>query len=138
VRVGELCVRKVEVVSPQAGVLEAARQMRDAQVGTLVVVDELMRPLGILTDRDLAVRCIAEERDARRTNVGAVMSGPVAWVHEDTALEDAVAEMARLRVRRFAVVDARERLVGLLALDDALCRELGETSPLGRAIRATM
>ena len=137
-KVGELCVRKVEVSSPRDGALQAARKMAEAQVGTLVVVDELGRPLGIVTDRDLMVRCIAEERDPRRTSVGDVMSGPVAWVHEDTSLEDALEEMARLRVRRFAVVDARERLVGLLALDDALCRELGEASLLARALRATM
>jgi CBS domain-containing protein len=137
-KVGELCVRKVEVSAPGDGAVAAARHMKEAQVGTLVVVDELGRPLGIVTDRDLMVRCIAEERDPRRTTVGALMSGPVAWVHEDTSLEDALEEMARLRVRRFAVVDARERLVGLLALDDALCRELGETSPLARALRATM
>ena len=137
-KVGELCVRKVEVSSPRDGALQAARKMAEAQVGTLVVVDELGRPLGIVTDRDLMVRCIAEERDPRRTSVGDVMSGPVAWVHEDTSLEDALEEMARLRVRRFAVVDARERLVGLLALDDVLCRELGEASLLARALRATM
>jgi CBS domain-containing protein len=137
-KVGELCVRNVEVSAPGDGAVAAARHMKEAQVGTLVVVDELGRPLGIVTDRDLMVRCIAEERDPRRTTVGALMSGPVAWVHEETSLEDALEEMARLRVRRFAVVDARERLVGLLALDDALCRELGESSPLARALRATM
>jgi CBS domain-containing protein len=138
VKVGELCVRKVETAPPAESALAAARHMAEAAVGTLVVVDDLGRPLGIVTDRDLAVRCIAEGRDPRRTLLGALMSGPVAWTHEDTSLEDAVAEMARLRVRRVAVVDGRERLVGLLALDDLLCRELGDESLLARALRATM
>lgn len=137
-KVGELCVRKVEVASPRDPAAEAARHMKESAVGTLVVVDELRRPLGILTDRDLMVRCIAEQHDPRRTTVGAVMSGPVAWVHEETSLEDALGEMARLRVRRLVVVDPRERLVGVLALDDLLCRELGDASPLARALRATM
>jgi CBS domain-containing protein len=137
-KVCELCVREVEVASPGDDACGAARHMVESRVGTLVVVDDLRRPLGIVTDRDLMVRCIAEGRDPRRTTLGAVMSGPVAWVHEDTSLEDAVEEMARLRVRRFAVVDERERLVGLLALDDALCRELPAGSPLVRALRATM
>jgi CBS domain-containing protein len=137
-KVCDLCVREVVVASPGDDALGAARHMAESQVGTLVVVDDLRRPLGIVTDRDLMVRCIAEGRDPRRTSLDAVMSGPVAWVHEDTSLADAVEEMARLRVRRFAVVDARERLVGLLALDDALCRELPADSPLARALRATM
>lgn len=137
-KVGELCVRKVEVASPRDSAAAAARHMAESQVGTLIVVDEVGRPLGILTDRDLMVRCIAERRDPERTTVGRLMSGPVAWVHEDTNQDDALEEMARLRVRRFAVVDARERLVGLLALDDLLCRALGDGSLLARALRATM
>ena len=66
------------------------------------------------------------------------MSGPVAWVHEDAPVEAALEEMARLRVRRLAVVDERERLVGLLALDDVLCRVLAADSTLGRVLRRTM
>ncbi len=137
-QVAELCVRQVEVASPKETAAEAARRMRERGVGTLVVVDELSRPLGIVTDRDLMARCIADRNDPGRTPVDRVMSGPVAWVHEVSEVEDALDEMARLRVRRLAVVDARERLVGLLALDDVLAREHGDATPLGRALRATM
>jgi CBS domain-containing protein len=136
--VGDLCVRDVAVATPREPAAQAARQMSERAVGTLVVVDDLRRPLGILTDRDLMVRCIAERVDPARTRVGAVMSGPVAWIHEGASVDAALDEMARLRVRRLAVVDTRERLVGMLALDDLLCRELGEASPLCRALRATM
>jgi CBS domain-containing protein len=66
------------------------------------------------------------------------MSGPVAWIHQDAPVEAALEEMARLRVRRLAVVDERERLVGLLALDDVLCQKLTAGSTLGRALRRTM
>lgn len=117
---------------------DAARRMAERAVGTLVVVDEIGRPLGIVTDRDLMVRCLAEAADPKRTRVGQVMSGPVAWIHQDAPVEAALEEMARLRVRRLAVVDGRERLVGLLALDDLLCRELAPASALGRALRRTM
>jgi CBS domain-containing protein len=136
--VSELCVRQVEVASPKETACEAARRMRDRGVGTLVVVDELSRPLGILTDRDLMARCIADLHDPRRTPVGRVMSAPVAWIREPVEIEAALEEMARLRVRRLAVVDERERLVGLLALDDVLAREHAPESLLGRALRATM
>ncbi|MGI9431555.1 MAG: CBS domain-containing protein, partial [Myxococcota bacterium] len=61
-----------------------------------------------------------------------------AWVHADRPLEAALAEMARLRVRRLAVVDDRERLVGLLALDDALLAILDEGSALRAALEANL
>jgi CBS domain-containing protein len=136
-KVSDCCVRKVEVVGPRRSVSEAARQMKEAAVGTLIVVDELGRPLGIVTDRDLVLRFLADSGDPSRTPVERVMSGPVAWIHEETTLESALEEMTRLRVRRLVVVDGRERLVGLVALDDALMRELGPESPLGQVLRAT-
>ena len=137
-RVADVCTRNVEVASPREAVADAARRMGELGVGTLVVVDELQRPLGIVTDRDLVLRCVARPRDPRRTELAAVMSGPVVWVREDATLASALEEMGRLHVRRLAVVDARDRLTGLLSLDDALCSELAEETPLGRALRATM
>jgi CBS domain-containing protein len=119
-------------------VAAAARRMCDLGVGTLVVVDATDRPLGIVTDRDVMVRCIAAGRDPGRTRLAEVMSNPVAWIHADAGVEAALEEMVRLRVRRLAVVDEHERLVGVLALDDVLCRAHEAASPLGRAIRATM
>jgi CBS domain-containing protein len=66
------------------------------------------------------------------------MSEPVAWIHVDRGLEEALAEMTRLRVRRLAVVDESERLVGVLALDDALCAVLEEGSALRAALQANL
>jgi len=137
-RAGDLCVREVATVGPQGLARDAALRMAEEALGTLVVVDEVRRPLGILTDRDLVVRCIAEGTDARRARVERLMSGPVAWVHEEAPLSKALEEMARLRVRRLVVVDERERLAGVLALDDLLCDALGSGSPLGRVLRRTM
>lgn len=137
-KVSELCVRSVVSAAPEQPVEEVARRMQEATVGTVVVVDGLQRPVGIVTDRDLMARCIAKRRDPRRTPLEQVMSGPVAWIHEGASVEEAVEEMARLRVRRLAVVDDRERLAGVIALDDVLCREFDSASLLGRAIRATM
>jgi CBS domain-containing protein len=138
VKVSDLCVRTVLAAAPEQPVEDLARRMEEAAVGTVVVVDGLQRPLGIVTDRDLMARCIAVRRDARRTPVEQVMSGPVAWIHEGASVEEALEEMARLRVRRLAVVDDRERLAGMIALDDVLCREFDSSTLLGRTIRATM
>jgi CBS domain-containing protein len=137
-RVLDVCTRKVEVASPRELVADAARRMAERGVGTLVVVDDLQRPLGIVTDRDLVLRCIARPRDPARTELAKIMSGPVVWVRDDSPLENALEEMGRLRMRRLAVVDAKDRLLGLLSLDDALCRELAAESPAARALRSTM
>lgn len=138
VKVSEVCTRNVEIAPPREAVADAARRMAERGVGTLVVVDELRRPLGIVTDRDLVLRCLARSRDPQRTALEAVMSGPVVWVREDACIEAALEEMSRLRFRRLAVVDERERLTGLLSLDDVLCCELASESALGSVVRATM
>ena len=137
-KVGEVCVRDVEVAGPRESARDAARRMSERAVGTLVVVDALRRPLGIVTDRDVMVRCVAEPHDPARTEVARIMSGPAAWVREGTTLEAALDEMARLRVRRLPVVDDHDRLVGILALDDVLARTLPEGSSLACALRASL
>ncbi len=137
-KVGKICIREVATLSPEETVAEAARVMMERELGSLIVIDDLRRPLGIVTDRDVMVRCVKEGHNARKTRVEKIMSAPAAWVHESTSVNKAVEEMARLRVRRLPVVDEGERLVGVLALDDVLLRHLDEDSPLRRALRATM
>jgi len=135
VKVEEICTRDVAIAPPEQSVEEGSRRMRDGALGTLVVVDALQRPLGIVTDRDVATRCVAEGRDPKRTPLDRLMSGPVAWVRAGTDVDDALAEMARLRVRRLPVVDDRDRLVGILSLDDVLAAEIDPDTPLGRTLR---
>jgi CBS domain-containing protein len=112
--------------------------MSESAVGSLVVVDALRRPLGIVTDRDLVVRCLAPGKDPERTRLRDVMSGPPAWVREDRSVEEAIDEMARLRVRRLPVVDDRDRLVGILALDDVILARLAPESLVSHALRANV
>jgi CBS domain-containing protein len=138
VKVGELCVRRVEVAEPGESARDAARRMIEAGAGSLVVVDQLRRPLGIVTDRDLMARCLVAARDAARTRVADVMSAPAVWARESLPAGDAALEMARLRVRRLPVVDDRDRLVGILALDDLLAASLDAASPEAQALRANL
>ena len=134
----DLCVREVLVAPPETFVRSAAQRMGESAVGSLVVVDALRRPLGIVTDRDLVVRCLAPGKNPERTRLKDVMSGPPAWVREDGSAEAAIDEMARLRVRRLPVVDERDRLVGILALDDVILAELPPDSLVVRALRANV
>ena len=84
-----------------------------------MVVDREGVPVGIVTDRDLAVRCVADSMPTT-TRVDTVMTRPVTRVHESTPIEDAVRTMAAAGIRRLAVEDDAGGLVGLLTMDDVL------------------
>ena len=132
--VGAICVRSVQIASPDELVGTVARRMAQADVGTVVVLGPDKRPVGILTDRDLALRCVADKRDPDATEVRAVMTAPATCVRESTPIEDALARMAASRVRRVVVVDDQERLLGILALDDVLELLAEEATTLGKLL----
>src|SRR5690242_7364343 len=114
------CNPQVDVISPEESVQTAAGRMHARKVGTLVVVDHERAPIGIVTDRDICVRVVAEGKDAAGTSVGEIMTQCPETVREQTPLEDALRRMRVGGFRRLPVVDSREQLVGLLALDDVL------------------
>jgi CBS domain-containing protein len=132
--VGRICVRTVQTASPDETVLEAARRMAREKTGTLVVLDLERLPIGILSDRDVMVRCVAEGKDASSTAVSELMSTPVASVRDSMPIEEALAQMATCRVRRVPVVDNDDRLVGILALDDVIELLVEEAGTIGRLL----
>lgn len=132
--VGRICVRTVQTASPDETVLEAARRMAREKTGTLVVLDLERLPIGILSDRDVMVRCVAEGKDASSTAVSELMSTPVASVRDSMPIEEALAQMATCRVRRVPVVDDDDRLVGILALDDVIELLVEEAGTIGRLL----
>jgi CBS domain-containing protein len=117
---GEFCNRQVVFCEPSEPVIEVARRMRDHHVGSLVVLDGARRPVGIVTDRDLAVRALAAGVDPGATPVSAVMSSPVSTAPESEPLERTLQRMRVQGVRRLPVVDAQGALQGLVAMDDLL------------------
>jgi CBS domain-containing protein len=94
--------------------------MHSRNVGTLVVCDRERHPVGMLTDRDLALRVVAEGRDAGTTAVGEIMTKNPLCVREDAPIEMALKSMRAGPCRRVPVVDSDRRLVGLVSLDDIL------------------
>lgn len=104
-------------------------------MGTLVVVDDDERPIGMLTDRDIVVRCLAERLDPDTTQIGDVMSVPVCSLLEDTPIESGLATMARVGVRRAAMIDPDGRLTGVLAVDDVLELLAEEVGSVGALLR---
>ena len=131
-RVAEVMTRDVRVVNPEDSVQQAARMMGEADAGA-VPVGENDRLVGMITDRDLAVRVLAEGKDPARTKVRDVMTPGTAYVFEDEDL-GAVAESMRGRqVRRMPVLNRDKRLVGIVSLGD-LAREAGAWQGIGRAL----
>ncbi|HSJ93743.1 MAG TPA: CBS domain-containing protein [Gaiellaceae bacterium] len=104
-------------VDPDTDVGEAARILRDENVGSLPVVRD-GRVTGIVTDRDLAIRVLAEGRDPGSTRVADVVSGEPVTVRADQGLDEALRLMAHHQLRRLIVVEDSDRLVGILAQAD--------------------
>jgi len=111
------CRRPASTVERDESIHHAAERMDRERVGSLVVVEE-GRPVGILTDRDVALRVVAKNLHPRTTRVGDVVGGQVLTVSEDLPLKEASAEMRRHGVRRMPVVNPSGRVVGMLAADD--------------------
>jgi CBS domain-containing protein len=135
--VGRICQREVDLADAGEPVRAAAQRMRARNVGSLVILDTERRPIGIVTDRDLALAVVAEGRDADEVRVGDVMSPAPRTVSEDTPIEDTLAVMRARHVRRLPVVDARGRLVGMVSVDDVLSLLAEEFAQLGGLIEGS-
>jgi|SRR6185437_10976850 len=117
-KISEVMTQRPRAVPAQMPVREAARLMDEEDVGSLPVVDEGERLIGILTDRDVAVRVVGRGLDSATTTVGEVASTDVAVLTPDHDLDDALRLMAREQVRRLPIVVRENQLVGMLAQAD--------------------
>ena len=116
-QVSEIMTRSVELIDPNTRVKDAAERMRDDNVGALPV-GENDRLVGMVTDRDIAVRAVAAGRAPTTTAVRDVMSEKVFYCFEDDAVEEAGRLMAEHQVHRLPVLNRGKRLVGIVALAD--------------------
>jgi CBS domain-containing protein len=122
--VGDICTRNV-VVAPQGElVTDAAKRMRTAHVGNLVVVDTRNGrhvPIGIVTDRDIVISVVAgDPAHMHALLLSDVMSTDLITAREHDAVEDGLRKMQEHGVRRLPIVDGVGALVGILTLDDVL------------------
>lgn len=130
----KLIQREVATLPPDATCAEAAQRMRDENIGSVVVADG-GRPLGVVTDRDLTVRVIAAGEDPGKLLLRDVMSGEPIFVSRDAGLDQAVAAMRDLAIRRVPVVDDVGQVCGLVAMDDLLVLLSEQLADLAAAIR---
>ena len=115
--VHHVMVRDVQVIEPDAMTDEAARMMADLDIGALPVVErDALR--GIITDRDVLIRVVAQCRDPRETRVADVMSSTLFTCDPVDTVDAAIVAMERHQVRRMPVVDSEGRLIGVVTLGD--------------------
>lgn len=116
-RCSEIMKVDIECVSPQTSVRDAARKMRDQGIGFLPVCDAAMRPVGTLTDRDVAVRAVAEDL-ANDTPVETCMTRGVVDCRPSDSIEDARELMEQHQVARIVCTNTQGRIEGIISLTD--------------------
>lgn len=121
---------------PEDNIVRAAMLMKQHDVGSIPVVSdrETMRLTGIVTDRDIALRVVAEQRDYYNTRVSDMMSEDMVTCREDDDYDDVVKAMRKKQIRRIPVVDHNERLLGIIAQADVA--RTGESQSVSRALAA--
>jgi CBS domain-containing protein len=131
-RIADVMVQDVVTIDASATLVEAAQRMREANVGVLPVLqDGVVR--GVLTDRDLVVRAIAQEADPRTTRVGDCATVEPVMAHADWDADQALEVMARHQVGRLPVVDADARPVGIVTLSSLALRTREDDEALSAA-----
>jgi CBS domain-containing protein len=115
-KVSDVMTPDVRIAKPDQTVEQAACVMAEIDVGVLPVADD-NRLIGMITDRDIAVRCVAKGKGAD-AKVRDIMSAEVKYCFADQDIEEVAENMADIRVRRLPVVDRNKQLVGIISLSD--------------------
>ena len=121
----------VKVISPDMTITEAARHMRDDDFG-MMPVGENDRMIGTVSDRDIAIRAVAEGK-GQGTKVREIMTEGIFWAFDDDTVEHAAKLMSEHQVRRLPVVNHDKRLVGIVALGD-FAVDKSEIQPAAKAL----
>lgn len=108
---------RVETIRPETSVFEAAQRMRDGDFGVLPVLDG-ENVIGMITDRDLAIRVLAEGKDANDMTVECVMTPEVLFCQADDTIDSATDYMAERQVRRLVVMNEDKKICGILSVGD--------------------
>ena len=130
--VNEVMTRDAEFTHPEATLQEAAERMKALDVGSLPVCHD-GQLVGVLTDRDITIRCVADGHDPRADHVRDAMTEEVFYCFEDNDVADAAELMRDKQVRRLLVLDHDKKMVGIVTLGD-LAVENGNEQLAGHAL----
>ena len=123
--VREIMEPEVVAVSPEQDIVSVSGRMAERDIGCVPVVEN-GRVEGILTDRDIVLRCVAEGRDPMLCTAGEICTRAAAYVYADQSVEDALAVMAAEQVRRLPVLD-RGKLAGMISIGDVAKKRRNKT-----------
>ncbi|RIL07625.1 MAG: CBS domain-containing protein [Proteobacteria bacterium] len=132
--IGTHCMRATRTAAPDETAAVAARRMQAEHVGCLVVVEN-DRPIGVVTDRDIALHVLCDDLDPEKERVRDAMHGPVVSVRQDASLEEALKALRKASVRRLVVTDEAGKAAGVFAADDFLRLLATELGDLAEALR---
>jgi CBS domain-containing protein len=128
-----ICQTNVVSVKQDATVQFVAELMRDKNIGCVIVTDK-HKPVGIVTDRDIALRAASLCGEPEMALIESIMTPDIQTITKDTGIFDAIQEMKSAGVRRMPIVDGSGRLVGLLTVDDLIRLFAREMADIARII----
>ena len=134
-QVKQVMTPNVECTQPTATLSDAARKMRDFDIGPLPVCSDDDRLAGMITDRDITVRAVADGLDPRTTIVRDVMTPTIIYCYEDQDVSDAAHMMEQNQIRRPVVLNRDKRMVGILSLGDVAV-DAGDEQLAGHTLEA--
>jgi len=134
-QVKDVMTRGAECTKPDATLQEAARKMKDLDVGPLPVCGDNDRLVGMITDRDITIRAVAEGQDPRTVRVREAMTPNVVYCYEDEDAAAAARLMQENQLRRLVVLNRDKRMVGIVSLGD-LAVETGDQRMAGESLQA--
>jgi CBS domain-containing protein len=114
-KVRQVMTTDVYTVRPDASIFDIAELMRDEDIGSVPVVEN-DRLIGMVTDRDIVVRALADSQDVNKASARSVMSGNLLYCFDDQSVEEVLDSMGEQQVRRMPVVDRDKRLVGMVSI----------------------
>ena len=120
-KVNEIITHDPEVIRPETALIEAAQKMKSLDIGMLPVCDG-DRLVGVITDRDITVRGVAQGYDPKTARVQEVMTPEVIYCFDDEDVKEAAEKMEEKQVRRLPVLNREKRLVGIVSLGDLAVR----------------
>jgi CBS domain-containing protein len=120
-KVNEIITHDPEVIRPETALIEAAQKMKSLDIGMLPVCDG-DRLVGVITDRDITVRGVAQGYDPKTARVQEVMTPEVIYCFDDEDVKDVAKKMEEKQVRRLPVLNREKRLVGIVSLGDLAVR----------------
>ncbi|HTB86216.1 MAG TPA: CBS domain-containing protein [Candidatus Sulfotelmatobacter sp.] len=123
-KIKDILTPEPQCVGPEDSLAEAVATMKKVDVGFLPVCNS-QRVIGVLTDRDIVIRAVAENLDPKTTRVSEVMSGDIFYCFADQSIEEVAEIMATGRVRRLPVLNRDRHLVGIISLGDLAVRYAG-------------